>query len=323
MKNTKRFGTFGGSYVSELLVPVLARLEKEFASALKDKKFAEQVAYYGSEFAGRETPLYFAQNLSKKFGVKIYLKREDLLHTGAHKINNTIGQALLAKRMEKTRLIAETGAGQHGVATATAAALLGLECVVYMGEEDAKRQALNVYRMRLLGTEVRIVSAGSKTLKDAINEALRDYATNSDTTHYIIGSAMGPHPYPSIVRHFQSVIGKEAKAQILKAEGKLPAYLLACVGGGSNSIGLLQRFWMMQNARRSKWPGLRPAAKAWSQECTRLASAAMEGQGFCTALSPMFWKMRTGRLGTPTPSPPGLTTLLLGRSTRCCTRAAG
>ncbi len=261
MKNIKRFGRFGGSYVSELLVPALNRLEREFASALKEREFEREVRNYLSQYAGRPTPLYFAQNLSKKFGIKIYLKREDLLHTGAHKINNTIGQTLLARRMGKTRLIAETGAGQHGVATATAAALLGLECVVYMGEEDAKRQALNVYRMRLLGAEVKVVGAGSKTLKDAINEALRDYATTSDTTHYVIGSAMGPHPYPSIVRHFQSVIGKEAKAQILKVEGKLPTCLLACVGGGSNSIGLFGPFLDDKKCGRVKMFGVEAGGK--------------------------------------------------------------
>lgn len=276
MKNSKRFGSFGGAYVSELLVPVLGRLEKEFDSALKDKKFARDVEYYLSQFAGRQTPLYFAENLSRKFGAKIYLKREDLLHTGAHKINNTIGQALLAKRMGKTRLIAETGAGQHGVATATAAALLGLECVVYMGEEDAKRQALNVYRMRLLGTQVRTVSAGSKTLKDAINEALRDFATNSDTTHYIIGSAMGPHPYPRIVRHFQSVIGKEAKRQILKAEGKLPFCLLACVGGGSNSIGLFAAFLDDKKCAKVKMVGVEAGGKGIS---SGMHAARLSGDG--------------------------------------------
>ncbi|MBS3069000.1 tryptophan synthase subunit beta [Candidatus Micrarchaeota archaeon] len=237
-----RFGKFGGTYVSELLVPVLQELEKAFEDAKKDGKFNKQLSHYLSKYAGRPTPLYFAGNLSEKLGMRIYLKREDLLHTGAHKINNAIGQALLAKYMGKKRVIAETGAGQHGVATATAAALLGLQCDVYMGSEDAKRQKLNVYRMEMLGANVRIVEAGSRTLKDAVNEALRDYATNFADTHYILGSALGPHPYPSIVAHFQSVIGKEAREQILTDEGRLPDCLLACVGGGSNAIGLFGAF---------------------------------------------------------------------------------
>lgn len=237
-----RFGEFGGTYVSELLMPVLQELDAEFEKAKKDRNFNAQLSYYLSKYAGRKTPLYFAGNLSEKIGMKIYLKREDLLHTGAHKINNAIGQALLAKHMGKKRVIAETGAGQHGVATATAAALLGLKCDVYMGSEDAKRQALNVYRMKLLGANVRIVEAGSCTLKDAVNEALRDYAANFGGTHYVLGSALGPHPYPKIVAHFQSVIGKEAREQILEAEGKLPDCLLACVGGGSNAIGLFGAF---------------------------------------------------------------------------------
>lgn len=237
-----RFGEFGGRYISELLVPVLEELEKEFEKAKNDKKFTELLEHYLAKYAGRETPLYFAENLSRKFGMKIYLKREDLLHTGAHKINNTIGQVLLAKQMGKKRVIAETGAGQHGVATATAAALLGLECDVYMGKEDVERQRLNVYRMQILGANVRIVDAGARTLKDAINEALRDYASNFKDTHYVLGSALGPHPYPTIVKYFQSVIGKEAREQIIEAEGRLPDYLVACVGGGSNAIGLFAPF---------------------------------------------------------------------------------
>ena len=238
----KHFGEFGGQYVPELLVPVLQELENEFINLGNDEKFRQELEYYLKKYAGRPTPLYFAKNLSEKLGFKIYLKREDLLHTGAHKINNTIGQALLAKRMGKKRVIAETGAGQHGVATATAAALFGLECDVYMGAEDAERQKLNVYRMKLLGANVKIVDAGSKTLKDAINEALRDYATDHENTHYLLGSALGPHPYPTIVKYFQSVIGEEAKTQIMKAEGKMPDCLVACVGGGSNAIGLFSAF---------------------------------------------------------------------------------
>ena len=251
MQNKGRFGEFGGEYISELLVPVLEDLEVAFEKAKKDKKFKSELNYYLSKYAGRPTPLYFAEKLSKKLGgkAKIYLKREDLLHTGAHKINNTIGQLLLARNMGKTRVIAETGAGQHGVATATAAALFGLKCDIYMGSEDAERQKMNVYRMKLLGASVRIVDAGSRTLKDAINEALRDYSANFKETHYVLGSALGPYPYPKIVKHFQSVIGTEAKKQILQAEGRLPDYLLACVGGGSNSIGLFAPFFKHKNVK--------------------------------------------------------------------------
>ena len=242
MQRKGYFGEFGGAYISELLVPVLEELENAFEKVKQDDAFKTKLDYYLSKYAGRPTPLYFAERLSNHFGIKIYLKREDLLHTGAHKINNTIGQLLLAKNMGKKRVIAETGAGQHGVATATAAALFGLECDVYMGKEDAERQRLNVYRMKLLGANVKIVDAGSCTLKDAINEALRDYATNFKDTHYVLGSALGPHPYPSIVKYFQSVIGIEARKQILEAEHRLPDYLLACVGGGSNAIGLFSPF---------------------------------------------------------------------------------
>ena len=237
------FGVFGGKFVPETLMPALKELEKEYKVAQKDKTFQRDLSYLLSEYAGRPSPLYFAKNLSKSLGrIKVYLKREDLLHTGAHKINNTLGQALLAKRMGKKRLIAETGAGQHGVATATVAALLGLKCQVYMGEEDIHRQELNVIRMKLLGTDVIPVRTGSMTLKDACSEAIRDWVTNVRDTHYIIGSVVGPHPYPMIVRDFQVVIGKEARRQILALEKKLPDYLVACVGGGSNSIGLFYPF---------------------------------------------------------------------------------
>ncbi|MBI3034552.1 tryptophan synthase subunit beta [Candidatus Woesearchaeota archaeon] len=239
----KRFGEFGGAYIPELLVPVLKELETCFEKAVKSSEFQAKLDSYLSRYAGRPTPLYLAENLSRRLGnIKVYLKREDLLHTGAHKINNTIGQALLAKFMGKKRVIAETGAGQHGVATAAAAALLGLECEIYMGSKDAERQKLNVYRMNLLGAKVIKVSSGSKTLKDAINDALRDYTTNCNDTHYVLGSALGPHPYPGIVRHFQSVIGLEARKQVIEQEGRLPDYLVACVGGGSNAIGLFSHF---------------------------------------------------------------------------------
>ncbi|MFA5093016.1 MAG: tryptophan synthase subunit beta [Candidatus Omnitrophota bacterium] len=238
------FGVFGGRYVPETLIFALDELENEYLQAKKDKKFIKELDFYLNEYAGRPTPLYLAKNLSQYLGIKkIYLKREDLLHTGAHKINNTLGQVLLAVRMGKKRLIAETGAGQHGVATATVAALFGLKCDVYMGEEDIHRQALNVLRMKLLGAEVISVKSGTQTLKDAMTQALRDWVTNVRDTHYVIGTVAGPHPYPEMVRNFQAVIGIETRAQILKKENRLPDYLLACVGGGSNAIGLFHPFF--------------------------------------------------------------------------------
>ena len=238
------FGIFGGKYMPETLMGALEELEQVYRRALKDKNYSKKLSYYLRVYAGRPTPLYFAENLSRVLGRgRIYLKREDLLHTGAHKINNTLGQALLTKRMNKKRVVAETGAGQHGVATATACALLGLDCFVYMGTEDIVRQSLNVYRMKLLGATVVPVSSGSKTLKDAMSEAIRDWVTNVRTTHYILGSVGGPHPYPMMVRDFQSVIGKEAKQQILHLEKRLPEYLVACVGGGSNAMGLFYPFF--------------------------------------------------------------------------------
>jgi tryptophan synthase beta chain len=238
-----RFGVYGGRYVPETLMAALDELEREYEKAKRDRKFQERLDYLLKQYAGRPTPLFFARRLTDKLrGAKIYLKREDLLHTGAHKINNCLGQALLVERMGKHRVIAETGAGQHGVATATVCALLGFECVVYMGTEDMRRQELNVFRMRLLGAEVRGVDSGSRTLKDAINEAMRDWVTNVRTTHYLLGSVLGAHPYPTMVRDFHRVIGKEARAQILKAEGKLPTAIIACVGGGSNSIGIFYDF---------------------------------------------------------------------------------
>lgn len=237
------FGIYGGRFVPETLMPALRELEEAFFQSKKDKEFQKELSHLQKTFIGRPTPLYFARRLTGYLGgAKIYLKREDLAHTGAHKINNALGQALLAKKMGKTRVIAETGAGQHGVATATGAALVGLECEIYMGTEDVKRQALNVFRMRLLGAKVTEVPVGSKTLKDAINEALRDWTTNVRATHYVLGTVFGPHPFPVMVRDFQSVIGKEAKKQILDAEGRLPDYLVACVGGGSNAIGLFYAF---------------------------------------------------------------------------------
>jgi tryptophan synthase beta chain len=241
---TGHFGIFGGRFVPETLIYALDELEKEYRKAKKDKKFAKDFDYLLREYAGRPTPLYLAKNLSRVLKIKkIYLKREDLLHTGAHKINNTLGQVLLAVKMGKKRLIAETGAGQHGVATATVAALFGLKCDIYMGEEDITRQALNVMRMKLLGARVISVNSGTRTLKDAMTEALRDWVTNVRNTYYVIGTVAGPRPYPEMVRNFQVVIGREARAQILKKEKRLPDYLVACVGGGSNAIGLFHPFF--------------------------------------------------------------------------------
>ena len=238
----KKYGEYGGQYVAESLMSVLAELETAYNEAINDPKFIEEYNYYLKEYVGRETPLYFAEKLSKKYGTKIYLKREDLNHTGAHKINNVIGQILLAKRMGKKKVIAETGAGQHGVATATGAALFDMECTVFMGEEDMERQALNVFRMEMLGTKVECVKSGSRTLKDATNEAIRTWAKNAEDTFYIIGSAVGPHPYPQMVKEFQKVISVETKKQILEKEGKLPDAVLACVGGGSNAAGTIYHF---------------------------------------------------------------------------------
>ncbi len=237
------FGPFGGRYVPETLIHPLMELEAEYFRTQHDAEFQRELSYYLKEFVGRPTPLYFAERLTRELGgAKIYLKREDLLHTGAHKINNAMGQILLAKRMGKTRIIAETGAGQHGVATATVAAMFGLKSVIYMGAVDCERQALNVYRMKMLGAEVVPVHAGQKTLKEAVNEAMRDWVTNVRSTHYILGTAYGAHPYPVMVRNFQRIIGDEARAQILEQEKRLPDLLIACVGGGSNSIGLFYPF---------------------------------------------------------------------------------
>ena len=237
------YGTYGGRFVPETLMPTLENLTRVYQEAMKDPLFLDELKYYLNNYVGRPSLLYYARGLTEYLGgAKIYLKREDLNHTGAHKINNTIGQALLAKRMGKSRVIAETGAGQHGVATATAAALLGFECVVYMGEEDTRRQALNVFRMELLGSKVVPVKTGSRTLKDAMNEAIRDWVANSEDTFYIIGSVAGPHPYPVMVRDFQAVIGEETKKQIQEMEGRLPDYVIACVGGGSNAMGMFHTF---------------------------------------------------------------------------------
>ena len=238
-----RFGPYGGKFVPETLMRALIELEEEYRSSKQDQSFLDDLRRLSERYVGRPTPLYHAKNLSNELGgAQIYLKREDLAHTGAHKINNALGQGLLTARMGKKRIIAETGAGQHGVATATVCAMFDQECIVYMGEADIQRQSPNVFRMKLLGAEVRSVTSGSKTLKDAINECIRDWVTNVETTHYLIGSVVGPHPYPQMVRDFQSVIGREARQQVIDATGKLPDYALACVGGGSNAIGLFHDF---------------------------------------------------------------------------------
>jgi len=257
--NNGYFGQFGGTYVPEVLKNVLKEVEMNFYKYIEEEEFLEELNYYNKQYVGRENPLYFAEMLTAKVGgAKIYLKREDLNHTGAHKINNTIGQVLLAKRMGKKRVIAETGAGQHGVATATVCALFDMECTIYMGEVDTKRQELNVFRMELLGAKVIPVTSGTATLKDAVDAALTDFVNNAENTYYLLGSAVGPHPYPTMVREFQSVIGKEARKQILEAEGRLPDYLVACVGGGSNAIGLFHPF---VNDKEVNIVGVEPAGK--------------------------------------------------------------
>lgn len=267
MKETSRkeegfFGSFGGQFVPETLFGALDELERSYRSARRDRTFQKRFRDILRDYSGRPTPLTFARNLTREFkGAKIYLKREDLNHTGAHKINNCIGQILLAQRMGKKRIIAETGAGQHGVATATVCALFGLKCEVYMGEEDVRRQALNVFRMRLLGAQVHVVSAGTRTLKDAMNEAIRDWVTNVRTTYYLIGSVAGPHPYPMMVRDFQSIIGEEVRRQFYRREGRLPDALVACVGGGSNAMGL---FYPFLNDRRVKLYGVEAAGEGLS-----------------------------------------------------------
>ncbi|MFO7887979.1 MAG: tryptophan synthase subunit beta [Eubacteriales bacterium] len=259
MKRKEFFGDFGGTYVPEGLKVALEDLASNFYKYIDDEEFKEELKYYHKQYTGRPSPLYFAERLTEKIGgAKIYLKREDLNHTGAHKINNTLGQVLLAKRMGKKRIIAETGAGQHGVATATVCAMFGMDCIVYMGEVDTERQSLNVFRMKLLGAEVIPVESGTRTLKDAVDAALGDYIENYKDTFYLLGSAVGPHPYPLMVREFQSVIGLEAKEQILQQENRLPDYLVACVGGGSNAIGLFHPFYEDKDV---KIVGVEPAGK--------------------------------------------------------------
>ena len=322
-----RYGPYGGRYVPETLVAPLEELEQAYASACADPAFRAQLDDLLKNFAGRPTPLQFASRLTEHLGgARIYLKREDLLHTGAHKINNCLGQGLLAVRMGKTRVIAETGAGQHGVATATVAARLGLSCTVYMGTEDMERQRLNVVRMRLLGAEVIGVDAGSRTLKDAINEAMRDWVTNVRTSHYLLGSVLGAHPYPQIVRDFQKIIGEEARAQILQAEGRLPDYLFACVGGGSNAIGLFHAFL---GDAAVKMIGIEAGGRGntLGEHAARLAEAAAalqaRGRECCKERTPTCCKPPTARSRKRTRSQRASTTRRLVRSTRGSrTRAA-
>lgn len=265
------FGEFGGRFAPETLMAVVEELERQFRKAKRDKKFKEELNYYLKNYVGRPSPLYRASKLSDKYGANIYLKREDLNHTGAHKINNCMGQILLARRMGKTRIIAETGAGQHGVATATVAAMFGLKCEIFMGEIDVARQAQNVFRMELLGAKVNSVTSGTRTLKDAMNEATRDWIKNVDDTFYIIGTVSGFHPYPEMVRYFQSIIGKEAKKQIMQAEGRLPDYLIACVGGGSNAMGL---FYPFLNDKKVKMIGVEAGGLGTH---TKMHAARFEG----------------------------------------------
>lgn len=254
-----RFGKFGGQYAPETIMNAITELEEEYNKAMADEKFVEEFKYYLKDYVGRESPLYYAENLTKKLGgAKIYLKREDLNHTGAHKINNALGQILLAKRMGKKRVIAETGAGQHGVATATIAAMFNMECEIFMGEEDIRRQSLNVFKMKLLGAKVTSVTSGTGTLKDAVNEAFRNWVTRIEDTFYVIGTVMGPHPYPTMVRNFQRIIGDEARTQILEKEGRLPDYIIACIGGGSNAMGI---FYPFKDDKDVKLIGVEAAGK--------------------------------------------------------------
>ena len=305
------FGEFGGKFVPETLMPALEELEESYRQAQADGAFQQELSSLLRHYAGRPTPLYHAQNLTREAGgAQIYLKREDLAHTGAHKINNALGQGLLARRMGKRRIIAETGAGQHGVAAATVCAMLGLECIVYMGEEDIRRQSPNVFRMKLLGAEVVPVSSGSRTLKDAINEAIRDWVSNVRTTHYLLGSAVGPHPYPAMVRDFQSVIGREARQQIVERTGRLPDYAIACVGGGSNAIGL---FHPLLGDEQVKLVGVEAAA--WASMASDTPPALSRGAlACCTAPSPSSCRTRRAKSARPTVCRPGWTIRASARS---------
>ncbi|BCB73960.1 hypothetical protein Pflav_003700 [Phytohabitans flavus] len=310
------FGRYGGRFVPEALIAALDQLDQAYRHALADEAFQAEFGRLLRDYAGVPSLLYRADRFSAAAGARIFLKREDLNHTGAHKVRNVLGQALLTKRMGKTRVIAETGAGQHGVATATAAALMDLECVVYMGEVDTERQALNVARMKMLGATVIPVKTGSRTLKDAINEALRDWVSTVDDTHYLLGTAAGPHPFPGMVRDFVRGIGVEARQQILDQTGALPDAVSACVGGGSNAIGIFHAF---VGTRASGCTGSRAAARASRPTGTRPGSAAAR-RACCTAPGPMCSRTRTGRPSSRIRSPPGSITRAWGRSTPGCTR---
>ena len=318
------FGPYGGRYVPETLMEPLRELEEAYAAARRDPAFEAELLRLLRDYVGRPTPLGRAARLSERLGCRVWLKREDLCHTGAHKINNALGQALLVKRMGKTRVMAETGAGQHGVATATVCALLGLECVVYMGTEDMARQAPNVKRMRLLGAEVRGVDSGTRTLKDAINEAMRDWVTNVRSTHYLLGSVLGAHPYPAMVRDFQAVIGREARAQVLEADGRLPDLLLACVGGGSNAIGLFFAFLEDAGVRMV---GVEAGGRSPRRGDHAARFLAVEGSGAGVGVlqgtRTYLLQDEAGNVLPRTPSPRASTTRRWARSTRSCTTKGG
>ena len=310
-----RFGSYGGRFVAETLMPLILALEQAYKAAKADPAFQKELDDYLAHYVGRPSPLYFAKRLTERFGgAKIYFKRDELNHTGAHKINNCMGQILLARRMGKSRIIAETGAGQHGVATATVCALFGLPCTVYMGEVDIERQQPNVFRMKLLGAAVEPVSSGSRTLKDAMNEALRDWVTNVDSTFYIIGTVAGPHPYPELVRDFQSVIGREAREQILAAEGRLPDTLCACIGGGSNAMGLFHPF--LDEKPYASSPSRRPGSGSIPASTRPRSRAAVPGS--CTATGPICSRTTTARSSRRTRSPPASTIRASALSTPGC-----
>ena len=315
-----RFGSFGGRFVAETLMPLVLAVEAAYEAAKRDEGFQLELDRYLRDYVGRPSPLWCAERLTKALGgAKIYFKRDELNHTGSHKINNCMGQILLANRMRKTRIIAETGAGQHGVATATVCALFGLPCTVYMGTTDVERQQPNVFRMKLLGAEVVPVSSGAGTLKDAMNDAMRDWVANVADTYYLIGTVAGPHPYPAMVRDFQSVIGTEARAQMLAAEGRLPDVVVAAIGGGSNAMGLFHPFLDDPGVR---WWGWRRPGAAWTPTSTPPACPAA-GLACCMATAPTCCRMRTGRSPKRIASAPGWTILASGRSIRGCMRSGG
>ena len=310
------FGKFGGAYVPEILYKCVTELQQAYRPIIESEEFKKEYRALLKDYVGRPSPLYYAKRMSEKYGCQLYLKREDLNHTGAHKINNTIGQILMAKKMGKTRIIAETGAGQHGVAAATAAALLGLECEIFMGKEDTVRQALNVYRMELLGAKVNPVTSGTMTLKDAVNEAMRDWTTRVDDTLYVLGSVMGPHPFPMIVRDFQSVISKEAREQILEKEGKLPTAVMACVGGGSNAMGM---FYNFINDKDVRLIGCEAAGRGVNTGETA-ATIATGTLGIFHGMKSLFCQNEYGQIAPVTQSPQVLTTPVSVRSTLTFTR---